>query len=217
MTIGIAPTTPADPVSGKGVLINYAGGVLLNRAGYRFCDESQLYNDISAAALRQNDPTIIQIYDASIRADYSKTMWGRVLTGYAEYRAGDLDGLLAQIDGIDRAQARASIDAYNAGVAAGADPAFGRRHLAGNSGTPVTIATPPFYGLVTVPGTTHFNGGLKVDGSLHVVDVFGAPIDGLFAAGEIVGGFHGNGYLSGTHVGMALIFGQVAGQNASAL
>ena len=67
--------------------------------------------------------------------------------------------------------------------------------------------------MVTVPGTTHFNGGLKIDAEMRVIDVFGGPIPGLYAAGEVTGGFHGKGYLSGTHVGMALIFGQIAGRN----
>ena len=88
--------------------------------------------------------------------------------------------------------------------------------MVGSNGRPVPIAEPPFYGLITVPGTTQNNGGLKVDTLLRVIDVFGEPIKGLFAAGEVAGGFHGNGYLSGTHVGAAIIFGQLAGMHAAA-
>ena len=78
------------------------------------------------------------------------------------------------------------------------------------------IATPPFHGIITVPGTTHFNGGLKIDRDMRVIDVYGQAIPALFAAGEVTGGFHGRGYLSGTHVGMALVFGQIAGRSVVA-
>jgi fumarate reductase flavoprotein subunit len=47
-----------------------------------------------------------------------------------------------------------------------------------------------------------------------VLDVFGAPIVGLFAAGETVGGFHGAGYYGGTGLGKAAVFGRIAGRNA---
>lgn len=219
LTAGIAPTGPADPATGKGAMLVYSGAVILNRDGQRFCDESGLYNDISWAALEQPDALIFQIYDEAIREAHLGTMLGRVLSGYAEHKADTLEQLLAllrQAGGLDIEQAQLTIAAYNGAVGQGDDPGFGRRHLVGTAGTPPAIASGPFYGIVTVPGTTHFNGGLKVDTSLRVMDVFGEPIAGLYAAGEVTGGFHGSGYLSGSHVGMALIFGQLAGQNAMA-
>jgi fumarate reductase flavoprotein subunit len=50
---------------------------------------------------------------------------------------------------------------------------------------------------------------------MQVKNVFGAPIDGLYAAGEVVGGFHGAGYMSGSSLGKAAIFGRIAGQQAA--
>lgn len=44
----------------------------------------------------------------------------------------------------------------------------------------------------------------------RVVDVFGAPIDGLFAAGELMGGFHGVAYMTGSSLGKCIIFGRIA-------
>jgi fumarate reductase flavoprotein subunit len=219
LTAGIAPTGPADPATGKGAMLVYSGAVIMNRDGQRFCDESGLYNDISWAALEQPDGLIFQIYDEAIRQAHLGTMLGRVLSGYAEHKADTLEqllGLLQQAAGLDAEQAQLEIAAYNRAVRRGEDPGFGRRHLVGTAGTPPAIASGPFYGIVTVPGTTHFNGGLKVDVALRVIDVFGEPVAGLYAAGEVTGGFHGAGYLSASHVGMALIFGQLAGQNAAA-
>jgi fumarate reductase flavoprotein subunit len=49
-----------------------------------------------------------------------------------------------------------------------------------------------------------------------VLDVFGEPIDRLFAAGEVVGGFHGAAYMTGSSLGKGAIFGRIAGRNAAA-
>jgi fumarate reductase flavoprotein subunit len=55
---------------------------------------------------------------------------------------------------------------------------------------------------------------LAVDENMHVLTTNG-KIPGLYAAGEIVGGFHGAAYHSGTAIGKALIFGRIAGRNAA--
>jgi fumarate reductase flavoprotein subunit len=41
------------------------------------------------------------------------------------------------------------------------------------------------------------------------------PSERLYAAGEIVGGFHGSGYMTGTALGQAAIFGRLAGIHAA--
>jgi fumarate reductase flavoprotein subunit len=217
MAAGVAPTGPADAKTGKGTMVIYSGAILLNLDGERFCNESDLYNDISWAGLRQPSALMFQVYDARIREAYLRTMLGRTLVGYDEYVSDDLGDLLAEMaarEGLDAVAASKSICLYNEDICQGRDTAQGRTHMVGTSGKPVPIVEPPFYGMVTVPGTTHFNGGLKIDPAMRVIDVFDQPIPGLFAAGEVTGGFHGRGYLSGTHIGMALIFGQVAGRNA---
>jgi len=43
---------------------------------------------------------------------------------------------------------------------------------------------------------------------------FGEPIPGLFAAGEVTGGFHGAGYMTGSSLGKAAVFGRVAAAKA---
>jgi len=53
-----------------------------------------------------------------------------------------------------------------------------------------------------------------VDPQMHVIDVFGERIEGLFAAGEVVGGLHGNAYMTGSALGKALVFGRIAAWTA---
>lgn len=219
MTAGIAPTAPADPSSGKGVISFYVGGIALNKGGDRFCNEALLYTKTCWKGLEQPDALIVQIYDSSMKAALADTMIGKALSGYAEIAAPTIDELLAKVStacGLDATRAAATIERYNADVRGAGDSQFGRVGMVGDVGTPPAIEKAPFRAAITYPGTTHFNGGLAVDTSMRVRNVYGEPIEGLFAAGEVSGGFHGAGYMSGTFVGMALVFGMVAGTAAAA-
>lgn len=217
---GVAPTGPVEPTTAEGNLTCYAGGIIVNKEGRRFVDESSSYLDISWAGLDQTEVKMIQIYDSEILRAYRSTMLGQVITGGKMFMADTLEVLLADVAadcGLDAAEALASVQRYNHAVKTGVDEECGRRHLLGESGVLVKIEHPPYVAAVTVPGTTHFNGGLHVDDEMRVCDVWGSSIPGLYAAGEVTGGFHGSGYLSATFIGMALIFGRVAGRNAAAL
>lgn len=52
--------------------------------------------------------------------------------------------------------------------------------------------------------------GVKINEKTEVIDVFGDKIKGLYAAGEVTGGFHGKTYMSGTAFIKGLVFGYVA-------
>ena len=218
MTAGVSPTAPANPETGKGVMVLYAGAIAVNREGRRFCRESDLYIDTCWAALAQPEADFLQIYDQRMRENYAATMMGKVLTGFQEIGAGTLAELGWEISklGFDAEAMLETVARYNAAVNAGHDEEYDRTNLVGSSGDLLPIAEPPFYAVHCRAGTTHFNGGLSVDTDMAVLDVFGQPIPGLYAAGETTGGFHGAGYMSGTFVGMALIFGRVAGRSAAA-
>ncbi|MDB5556625.1 MAG: hypothetical protein JWL86_6609 [Rhizobium sp.] len=219
MTVGVAPTAPTDPETGKGVMVVYAGAIALNKRGVRFCRESDLYIDICWAALAQPEGTFVQIYDHAMRENYALTMMGKVLTGFREIQADTIEELaeiLQKDHGFDAGGLTASVRSYNADVRGSMDQQFGRIGLVGDSGALCALEHGPFYAAICRAGTTHFNGGLTVGTDMGVRGVFGDLITGLYAAGETTGGFHGAGYMSGTFVGMALIFGRIAGRSAAA-
>jgi fumarate reductase flavoprotein subunit len=110
----------------------------------------------------------------------------------------------------------ATVDDYNSRIADGRPDPMGRAHLSGGFGRPSPIDTPPFYAHPTGTVVLATYCGLTVDTELRVLDWWGAPIDGLYAVGEIIGGFHGGGYMTGTSIGKAGIFGRLAGINAAA-
>jgi fumarate reductase flavoprotein subunit len=140
------------------------------------------------------------------------------MKGCKELQAGSLQELadaLNKASGMNAAAMVDTVNKYNGYVDAGKDPEFDRKNLVGTSGKLVKIDTAPFYAVISVPGTTHYNGGLKVTPQMQVLNVFGEKIPGLYAAGEVTGGFHGKGYVSGSAVGMAVIYGRIAGINAA--
>ena len=55
-----------------------------------------------------------------------------------------------------------------------------------------------------------------MNASMEVINVFGKPIQGLLAAGEVVGGLHGAAYMTGSALGKAAIFGRIAARTAGA-
>ena len=111
---------------------------------------------------------------------------------------------------------QATVAQYNSYVEAGYDPDFGRKHLVHQHGKLVRIEQAPFYAYPSTAAVFGTYCGLRVDTELRVLDVFGEPIAGLYAAGEIVGGLHGGAYMTGSALGKAAIFGRVAARSATA-
>jgi fumarate reductase flavoprotein subunit len=65
------------------------------------------------------------------------------------------------------------------------------------------------------PSTHHTMGGLAVDTSRHVLDTKGKVIPGLYAAGEVTGGFFAGNRLGGNAVMEVIVSGRVAGGAAA--
>ncbi len=68
---------------------------------------------------------------------------------------------------------------------------------------------------ILAPATHHTMGGLRVDLSRHVLDTNGQPIAGLFAAGEVTGGFHGGNRLGGNALTEVMVSGRIAAREAN--
>ena len=98
---------------------------------------------------------------------------------------------------------------WNACVEQKSDPEFGRVSFA----NPLDQA--PFYAIKVQPGVHHTMGGIKINDNAQVINTDGSVIPGLFAAGEVTGGVHGNNRLGGNAVADFTIYGRIAGQNAA--
>merc|ERR1711975_200954 len=59
------------------------------------------------------------------------------------------------------------------------------------------VATEPFYVAIITPVIHYCMGGLEIDVDSAVIGANGKAIPGLYAAGEVAGGIHGNNRLGG--------------------
>jgi flavocytochrome c len=75
-----------------------------------------------------------------------------------------------------------------------------------------SVKTEPFYVAIITPVIHYCMGGLEIDTDSAVVNAQGQAIPGLYAAGEVAGGVHGNNRLGGNSLLDCVVFGRVAGK-----
>jgi tricarballylate dehydrogenase len=136
-------------------------------------------------------------------------------------RADTLDKLASRLVDVDAAKALETIRTFNKAVMTETpfDPNVkdgrGTRGLSiPKSNWANTIDEPPFEAYAVTCGITFTFGGLKIDASARVIDAEGAPIPGLFAAGELVGGMFYFNYPGWTGLMNGAVFGRIAGASA---
>lgn len=197
---------------------NYLGAILVNDRGERFTDESESYKVLGSAVLGQPNRRAHQIFDAVVRA---RSRPGVPLSDMERIHelghlvsAPSLDALERSL-GIPAGHLVRTVEDYNGNVARG-DDRFGRTGLVNGVGALVPVETPPFFAYTAVTAMTSTYGGLTVTPDAAVTRVDGTRIDGLCAAGEVVGGFHGASYMTGTALTKALVFGIEAADTIAA-
>jgi tricarballylate dehydrogenase len=79
------------------------------------------------------------------------------------------------------------------------------------------LEAPPYHAYGVTTGITFTFGGLRISTRAEVQDTTGAPIRGLYAAGEIAGGLYYHNYGSGTGLVAGVVFGRIAGREAAEL
>ncbi len=211
-TIGIHVSTRSPKTA---LLAYWDGAIVVNKLGKRFVNESVENRSIGAATLDQPEQIAFELFDQKV---FDRMQ--RIAIGIGEaiikrmIDAPTIDELASRI-GVPPQALKATIARYNDGVDKGKDPDFGRTHLAQSVGAMTRIDTPPFYAYETSPWLPGTYGGVAVDVDMHVLTHEGI-IPGLYGAGEIVGGFHGSGYHTGSALSKALVFGRIAGRNCAA-
>ena len=76
------------------------------------------------------------------------------------------------------------------------------------------VKTEPFYVAIITPVIHYCMGGLEIDCDSAVLGSSGKAIPGLYAAGEVAGGVHGNNRLGGNSLLDCVVFGRVAAKAA---
>jgi fumarate reductase flavoprotein subunit len=197
----------------QGVLTTWAtvmhGGVLVNRDGRRFGDETTGYSEYAELVLDQPGGDAWVIIDSAIDqqcrpfADYQS-----LLAEKAVRWADSLDALAEQT-GISSAGLAETLAALPPN-SHGADP-FGRSAFDHE-------LTPPLAAIRVTGALFHTQGGLQITDHAEVTRD-GRPIAGLYAAGGAAVGMSGHGaggYLAGNGLLAALGLGLIAGRSAAA-
>jgi fumarate reductase flavoprotein subunit len=190
------------------------GGILVNKTGVRFANEGQSYKSLSTVGMEQPEGIGFQIFDQKLmdRSGNDTTVNNfrdGLIGGYIQ--SANTIPELARKMAIDPTVLQSTVERYNKDAKDGVDTQFGRTE------TIVPIDTPPFYIAASANAITSTYGGITANADMSVVDWFGQPIEGLFAAGEVVGGFHGAGYYSASSLSSSAAFGRRAGRSAAAL
>lgn len=199
-------------------------GIVVNMAGERFFDEgadfrNYTYSKMGAAILRQPGGTGWQIFDSrsiAILPDEYRTPRA------ARFEAPTLEALVGKLEGIDREGFMRTVREYNAAIDETAEfnPAVkdgrGTRGLAiDKTNWARGITEPPFVAYQVTCGITLTYGGLAIDEEARVQNEEGGPIEGLFAAGELVGGLYYDRYPGGAGLTSGSVFGRIAGRSAA--
>jgi tricarballylate dehydrogenase len=205
---------------------SYIFGLLINAEGRRFVDEgldfhSFTYAKYGGEVLKQPGQFAWQVFDAKakplLRPEYRMKQMTKVA-------ADTLEDLAPRLEGVDPRAFLATVRAYNAAVMTEVPFDHTVKDGRGTSGLDPpksnwaqAIDTPPFEAYATTCGITFTFGGVRIDpASGQVVDVIRQPIEGLYAAGEMVGGLFYFNYPSGTGLVSGAIFGRLAGTGAAA-
>jgi fumarate reductase flavoprotein subunit len=209
---------PVDTKNNHSCLAVYKGAIAVNQEGKRYVDESISYKLLGDACMVQPFSATYQILDQPIFESGDNRVhifdFERRLEDGLMIQADTLAQLAQQLE-IEAGVLEESVARYNRFVDGGHDEDFGRKNLVHHHGELRRIEQAPFYAYPSTAAVFGTYCGLTVDPTMQVLDVYGEPIAGLFAAGETVGGFHGAAYMTGTALGKAAIFGRIAAQSAT--
>jgi tricarballylate dehydrogenase len=207
--------------------LSYPFSVMVNLDGERFVDEGEDFNLYTYAKmgriiLQQRSATIFQIFDQQT----VPLLETRYNTG-TPIVADTLTDLVDRIDeryrslNIRKATMLKTLEEYNAAVAEDVfnPDVLDGKHTNGLRPEKTNWATrlerPPFCAYAVSLGITFTFGGIRMNTHAEVVDYLERPIPGLFATGEISGGFFYSNYPAGAGLMRGAVFGRIAGRHAA--
>lgn len=210
------------------------GLIAVNGAGQRFVNESASYHEFVQAMYRSHgttpsipaflicDQRFIDTWGLGLALPGGRPRQHLIDAGYL-LQAGTLAALAARL-GVPADALQATVERYNAHAAQGQDPDFGKGSTAYNRylGDPehapnpclAPLAEGPYYAVKVYPGDIGTACGIAANPHAQALDGAGAPIAGLYVAGNDMQSVMGGAYPGpGITLGPALTFGWIAGQH----
>ena len=203
--------------------ISYAFGIVLNANGERFVDEGEDFRNYTYAkfgkeVIKQPNQFAWQIFDKKVKKLLYKEYKA---PGVTKVTAKTLEELVSKLKGVNKVKALKTIHEYNESV--NTDIAFNPTIKDGKNTIGISLSksnwankidSPPYEAYGVTCGITFTFGGLRVNSKAQVLDVSMKPIQGLFAAGEMVGGIFYFNYPGGSGLMSGAVFGKIAGKSA---
>jgi tricarballylate dehydrogenase len=201
---------------------SYPFGIIVNINGERFVDEGADFRNYTYAKygreiLGQPRRAAFQIFDEKVRhllrdeyfIPQASVVKAETVEALAEGLGVDVEGLATTVRHFNEATQPGAFDptVLDGKRTEGVDPP--------KSNWALPLDKPPFLGYAVTCGITFTFGGLKIDRRARVVDGRDAPIAGLYAAGELIGGLFYHNYPGGAGLMAGAVFGKLAGTSAA--
>lgn len=180
--------------------------IAINAAGRRFHDETGPYHERVARLREQSGQRAWYVFDDRVAREKAELIRQ---TPEPAVQAESVADLAATLD-VPRDALEGAVARWNDFLASPSpsDPDFGRRTLPSGRRP---CAQRPFTAVPMVEGINFSCGGFRTTSRMQVVDVFGKPIPGLFAAGDCVSGLNAASELGGLRICGGFTLGRVAG------
>jgi tricarballylate dehydrogenase len=203
---------------------SYPFGIMVNAKGERFVDEGADFRNYTYAkygreVLAQPGQFAWQVFDQKtahlLRDEYR-------IKQVTKVAADSLEALSTKLDDVDAAQFVTTVTQFNQAV--DDETPFDPNSLDGRATIGLSVNksnwanrldTPPFEAYAVTCGITFTFGGLRINTEGQVIGTDLVPIDGLYAAGEIVGGIFYFNYPGGSGLTNGAVFGRIAGSRAA--
>ncbi|PKY00225.1 FAD dependent oxidoreductase [Aspergillus campestris IBT 28561] len=192
------------------------GGILVRGDGRRFVNELEKRETVTHAMMEQAKefPTTARQWDVNLVLDEGAAAALQMHLGFYTMK-----GLIRQTTVGELAEEipllHGALREYVDVVSEKTKDPFGRQSCGHWTLTEVLPESRVYVGKVTP--VVHFTmGGVVINERSQVLDGQGQPIPGLWAAGEITGGLHGQNRLGGSSLLECVVFGRIAGDEAAA-
>lgn len=203
---------------------SYPFSIMVNLNGKRFLNEGADFRNYTYAKyghviLAQPGQVAWQVFDQKVvhllRDEYR-------IRQVTKVTANTIEELARKMDGIDEEAFVQTVRKYNDSVTKGVSFDPNIRDGKCTVGLEIdktnwanTLDEPPYEAYAVTCGITFTFGGLRISTDAQVIDEEDAPMPGLYACGELVGGiFHFN-YPGGSGLTNGSVFGRIAGTSAS--
>ncbi len=203
-----------NPATGNYYYMDYAriisNAILVNEEGYRFVDEKETRDNISRAILNQTNSIAYEIVGQSVIEELGldEEYMDELLRGMEQgvIVMGTLEECANHFN-LPYNTLQKTLEHYDAMVKNGVDTDFGRTQQL------KPIQDDHYLMFSSIVSVHHTMGGVEINENAQVLDIEGNIIPGLYAAGEVTGGIHGNNRLGTLSIPDTVTFGRIAAKS----